>query len=75
MNLACMRQSDECKVQCQIVKTLVAHGADINAKDDMVCGAQFDLHFVFVDKVVTLQVPQCIQRDMRTLMQVTALVL
>lgn len=38
VHLACMCQTDECKVQCQMVQMLVAHGADINAEDDTVCG-------------------------------------
>ena len=39
MHQACVRHSDECKDQCQMVQLLVDHGADVNAKDDMVCGA------------------------------------
>lgn len=51
MHLACMRQTDECKVQCQIVQMLVDRGADVNAKDDMVCGAcacSSDVHAVLI---------------------------
>ena len=39
MHQACMGPMDECKDQCQMVQMLVDHGADVNAKDDMVCGA------------------------------------
>ena len=64
MHLACLPLLVECKGQCEIVQMLVAHGADINAKDDVVCGALFDMHAMFIDTVVTLQLPQCIQCNM-----------
>lgn len=60
MHLACLPLLVECKVQCQNVQMLVAHGADVNAKDDTVCVhayARFDLHVMFVDTTVTLQLP------------------
>lgn len=57
MHLACMRQMDECKVQCQIVEMLLDRSADVNAKDDMVCGAcacSFHSHAVSIKPDVTL---------------------
>lgn len=52
MHQACGRYADECKDQCQIVQMLIDRGADVNAKDDMVCGAcacSSDLHVVSIN--------------------------
>lgn len=56
MHMICSPEMEEREIQCQLVQMLVAHGANVNAKDDEVCDTHvcpcFDLKMLDVSTLI-----------------------